>query len=312
MSAAGRLDPDLLAPFQRFPLGRSNLHDIPQARAIAEEMIAALKAQSSAFEGVITEDRQVPGPDGAPEVAVRIYQPTERPATLPALLWIHGGGYVRGSVEEHDLYVKQLVKAVKCVAVSVEYRLAPEHPFPAPLEDCYAALTWLVTHAADLGVDPQRVAVGGGSAGGGLAAGLALLTRDRADVHETFQLLIYPMLDDRNVTQAGETVPDTIVWSRENNLIGWRAYLGREPGGDDVSSYAAAIRASDLVGLPPAYIAVGELDLFLNENFVLAQRPLAAGVSTELQSILGSTMASTSSRLPPMSPNASLQIATTF
>jgi len=166
--------------------------------------------------------------------------------------------------------------------VSVEYRLAPEHPFPAPVEDCYAVLKWLATHATELGVEQNRIAIGGASAGGGLAAGLALLARDRAEVNVAFQLLIYPMIDDRNVAQANETVPDTLLWSRENNLIGWQSYLGGEPGGEDVPAYAAAFRATDLTGLPPTYIPVGELDLFLHENIAYAQRLLQAGVPTEL------------------------------
>jgi acetyl esterase/lipase len=201
---------------------------------------------------------------------------------LPALLWIHGGGYVLGSVERDDLLAKHLARVGQCVVASVEYRLAPEHPFPAPVEDCYAALKWLSTHSADLGVNKSRIAIGGASAGGGLAAGLALVARDRAEVDVAFQLLIYPMIDDRNIVPASETAPDTFVWTRENNRMGWRAYLGREPGGADVSPYAAAARATDLRGLPPAYIPVGDLDLFLDENITYAQRLLTAGVPTEL------------------------------
>jgi acetyl esterase/lipase len=247
-----------------------------------DELAAAQMAKAPPIEGVHTEDRWVPGPAGAPEVFVRIYQPTDRPDTLPALLWIHGGGYVLGSVERDDLLAKHLAKVAQCVVVSVEYRLAPEHPFPAPIEDCYAALKWLSAQSAELGVNRSRIAVGGASAGGGLAAGLALLARDRAEIELTFQLLIYPMIDDRNVAPPSATVPDTLVWTRENNLMGWRAYLGREPGGADVSCYAAAARATDLRGLPPAYIPVGDLDLFLDENIAYAQRLMAAGVPTEL------------------------------
>lgn len=280
-----QVDPELLAPLEGFLTffgGGLNLHDIPAVRATSEQMTAAMKAQLPPFEGVTTEDRHVPGPEGAPDVFVRIYWPTERIGSLPALLWIHGGGYVVGNVEGDDFYVKQLVKDVGCVVVSVEYRLAPEHPFPAPVEDCYAALKWLASNATELGIKQERIAIGGASAGGGLAAGLALLVRDRAEVNVAFQLLMYPMIDDRNVTQASETVPDTLLWSRENNLIGWRSYLGGEPGREDVSPYAAALRATDLTGLPPAYIPVGELDLFLHENIEYAQRLLEAGVPTEL------------------------------
>jgi acetyl esterase/lipase len=278
-----RLDPELAAPLETFLSltgGGLDLYDIPATRKRMDEMAAAQMAKMPAIEGIASMDRHVPGPDG--DVFVRIYQPTDRPATLPALVWIHGGGYVLGSVERDDLLAAHLAKVAQCVVVSVEYRIAPEYPSPAAVEDCYAALKWLATHTSELGVDLSRIAIGGASAGGGVAAGLALLTRDRAEVELAFQLLIYPMIDDRNIAPASETRPDTYVWTRENNLMGWRAYLGCEPGGDDVSPYAAASRATDLSGLPPAYIPVGELDLFLDENIDYAQRLLAAGVPTEL------------------------------
>jgi acetyl esterase/lipase len=285
MTTTDRLDPELAAPLATWlnaTNGGINLHDIPAARKTMDELAAAQMAKAQPIEGVGTQDRQVPGPQGGPDVFVRVYQPTDRPATLPALLWIHGGGYVLGSVERDDLLAKHLARVGQCVVASVEYRLAPEYPFPAPVEDCYAALKWLSAHSAELGVNKSRIAIGGASAGGGLAAGLALLARDRAEVEVAFQLLIYPMIDDRNIAPASATVPDTFVWSRENNRMGWRAYLGYEPGGKDVSPYAAAARASDLKGLPPAYIPVGDLDLFLDENITYAQRLLAAGVPTEL------------------------------
>lgn len=283
MNMKDRLDPELAAPLETFLSltgGGLDLYDIPATRKRMDEMAAAQMAKMPVIEGIASMDRHVPGPDG--DVFVRIYQPTDRPTTLPALVWIHGGGYVLGSVERDDLLAKHLAKVAQCLVVSVEYRIAPEYPSPAAVEDCYAALKWLATHTSELGVDLSRIAIGGASAGGGVAAGLALLTRDRAEVELAFQLLIYPMIDDRNVAPASETRPDTYVWTRENNLMGWRAYLGCEPGGEDVSPYAAASRATDLAGLPPAYIPVGELDLFLDENIDYAQRLLAAGVPTEL------------------------------
>lgn len=285
MTMTSRLDPELAAPLDAWrnaTKGGIDLHDIPAARKTMDELAEAQMAKAQPIEGVSSVDKKIPGPAGAPDVFVRIYQPTDRPATLPALLWIHGGGYVLGSVERDDLLAKHLAKVGQCVVASVEYRLAPEHPFPAPVEDCYAALKWLATHSAEFGINTSRIAIGGASAGGGLAASLALLTRDRAEVEVAFQLLIYPMIDDRNIAPASATVPDTFVWTRENNLMGWRALLGREPGGAEVSPYAAASRATDLRGLPPAYIPVGDLDLFLDENILYAQRLLAAGVPTEL------------------------------
>lgn len=285
MSMHDRLDPELAQPLQDFLAatgGGIALDDIPAMRATLRQLNDIMKTLVPPVEGVVSEDRQVPGPEGAPDVPVRIYQPVERSPQLPALLWIHGGGYVLGDIEGDDLRARQFAKDLDCVVVSVEYRLAPEHPFPAPIEDCYAALRWLAATAGELGVDRSRIAIGGASAGGGLAAGLALLARDRGEVPLAFQLLIYPMIDDRNVAPAGEQYPDTLIWSRANNIVGWRSYLGQDGGGDDVSPYAAAFRATDLAGLPPAYVPVGDIDLFIDEDILYAQRLIQAGVPTEL------------------------------
>jgi acetyl esterase/lipase len=283
MNFMDQLDPELRVVLERFPTeGAVDLNNIPAARAKMKKLFTTLQVTLPAVEGVTSQDQSVPGPQGDPDVRVRIYQPNDRPSILPALLWIHGGGYVMGDIEQDDRLMKQLVKRVGFVAVSVDYRLPPEHPFPAPVEDCYAGLRWLFAHAGDLGVDPSRIAIGGASAGGGLAAGLALLARDRREVQVAFQLLIYPMIDDRNVTPASYAITDPRVWHRESNRLGWKAYLGREGGGNDVSPYAAAARATDLTNLPPAYIPVGTLDLFIDENIEYAQRLIQAGVPTEL------------------------------
>ncbi len=259
-----------------------DLHDIPTTRARLAEMDAAARVGVPDVEGVSVDARLVPGPMGAPDVPVRVYQPIDRPKTLPALLWIHGGGYVLGEARGDDLQCEHYAREVGCVVVSVDYRLAPEHPFPAPIEDCYAALKWLAGSAAELGVDRSRIAIGGASAGGGLAAGLALLARDPAEVPVCFQLLIYPMIDDRNVQPASEAGSDHILWTRERNLIGWTSYLGHAPGGPDTSAYAAPSRAIDLSGLPPAYVMVGDVDLFLQEDVEYARRLMASGVPAEL------------------------------
>jgi acetyl esterase/lipase len=283
MNFMDQLDPELRVVLEAFPAeGAVNLNDIPAARAKLRKLLTAMQATLPAVEGVTSQDQSVPGPHGDPAVRVRIYQPADRPSILPALLWIHGGGYVLGDIEQDDRLMKQLVKSVGCVAASVDYRLAPEHPFPAPVEDCYAALKWLFAHAGELGVDPTRIAIGGASGGGGLTAGLALLARDRGEVKVAFQLLIYPMINDRNNTPASYAITDPRVWHRESNRLGWKAYLGRDGGGDDVSPYAAAARATDLSNLPPAYIPVGALDLFIDENIEYAQRLIQAGVPTEL------------------------------
>jgi len=280
---ADLLDPELVGPLKmRLSLVPVNLHDIPATRVAGERLVAEIKKQSPPIEGVITDDRNVPGPPNAPNVFIRVYRPTNRTDILPALLWIHGGGFVLSNVEGSDLQIKRLTKAIDCVVASVEYRRAPENPYPAAIEDCYAALKWMASNTRELGIDKNRLAIGGGSAGGGLAASLALLARDRAEVNIVFQLLIYPMIDDTNVTQASPTVPDTLLWTRESNLLGWKAYLGADFGKKTVSAYAAAFRAKDLTGLPPAYIVLGELDPFLKEDITYAQRLINANVPTEL------------------------------
>src|SRR5262245_1468409 len=283
MNFLDQVDPEIRVVLEAMPTdGAVDLNNIPAARAKMRKLFTKMQANLPAIEGVNGHDHSVPGRQGDPAVRVRVYQPHERPRLLPALLWIHGGGYVMGDIEQDDRLMQQLVTRVGCVAVSVDYRLPPEHPFPAPVEDCYAGLQWLFAHVGDLGVEPSRIAIGGASAGGGLAAGLALLTRDRGEVPVAFQLLIYPMIDDRNVTPASYAITDPRVWHRESNRLGWKAYLGRDGGGEDVSPDAAATRATDLTRLPSAYIPVGALDLFIDENIEYAQRLIQAGVPTEL------------------------------
>jgi acetyl esterase/lipase len=283
MTFVEQLDPELRAVVEKLPTDRPlDLSQIPTARAKMNKMVTALLAGMPAVEGVKSQDQFAPGSQGDPAVRVRVYQPNDQSGKLPALYWIHGGGYVMGDIDQDDRLMKQLVKRIGCVAVSVDYRLAPEHPFPAPVEDCYAGLKWLFAQAGELGVDPSRIAIGGASGGGGLCAGLALMTRDRGEVRPAFQLLIYPMIDDRNATPASHAITDPRMWNRESNRLGWKAYLGRDGGGTGVSPYAAASRATDLTNLPPAYIPVGALDLFVDENIEYAQRLVQAGVPTEL------------------------------
>jgi acetyl esterase/lipase len=283
MNFVEQLDPELRVAVEKLPTDRPlDLTQIPAARVKMKKMVTTMLASLPAVEGVSSRDEFAPGPQGDPDVRVRVYQPKDQPGALPALYWIHGGGYVMGDIDQDDRLMMQLVKRIGCVAVSVDYRLAPEHPFPAPVEDCYAGLKWLFRHAGELGVDPSHIAIGGASGGGGLCAGLALLTRDRGEMKVAFQLLIYPMIDDRNVTPASYAITDPRMWNREANHLGWKAYLGRDGGGADVSPYAAASRATDLSNLPPAYIPVGALDLFVDENIEYAQRLVQAGVPVEL------------------------------
>ncbi len=289
MDLTKRIDPELLPLLEMMPAnGAFNFNDLETAREISNRVFAEMNSQMPHVKGVVTEDISIPGPYNAPGIDVRVYTPKDSSKPSAGMLWIHGGGYILGDYTLDDFTVKQMSVDTGCVCVSVNYRLAPECPFPAAIEDCYAALKWMVKNNDKLGIDKTRVAIGGGSAGGGLAAGLALLTRDRGEIDIAFQLLIYPMIDDRNVTPSSNLIDDPRTWDREKNIFAWKAYLG-DSIEDDVSPYAAAFRATDLTGLPSAYIAVGELDLFLDENMEYAQRLLQAGVSTELHIYPGAT-----------------------
>lgn len=246
------------------------------------ETIAARRAARAAIPGptpppttTVFRDEHV---DDA--VRIRIYSPPTGGPLRPCVHWIHGGGYISGTALTVDPRLNRWVEALDCVVVAVEYRLAPEHPYPTPLEDCYAALTWTVTHADELGVDPARLVVAGSSAGAGLAAAVALLARDRGGPQLAQQVLLYPMLDDRQTTPSSR-MDGTAVWGRPANALGWRAYLGRDALAD-VPAYAAPARAVDLAGLPPAFVAAGGADLFRDESIAYASRLLEAGVPTEL------------------------------
>jgi len=218
-------------------------------------------------------------------ISVRMHRP---PAGAkpphPALLWIHGGGYVIGNAWQDDPLCRLVAERLGILVAAVDYRLAPEHPFPVPLHDCHDALVWL---AARTDVDENRVAIGGASAGGGLAAALALLARDRGEVSPVFQLLTYPMLDDRTALRTDIDERDVRLWNSRSNNFGWRCYLGTEPGSPGVDGLAAPGRHEDLSGLPPAWIGVGTLDLFEDEDLAYAERLGAAGVDCDVQVIDG-------------------------
>lgn len=213
-------------------------------------------------------------------VGVRLFRPAG-PASAPgpALLWIHGGGYVIGEAAQDDLLCRRFATELGATVVSVNYRLAPEHPYPAPVEDCYAALRWM---AGLPSVDPARVAIGGASAGGGLAASLALMARDRGEIPLAAQLLVYPMIDDRTVHRTGLDNPGHRLWNQSSNRFGWRAYLG---GADP--DVAVPARRTDLAGLPQAWIGVGTLDLFHDEDLAYAEQLRAAGVPCEVMVVDG-------------------------
>ena len=217
---------------------------------------------------------------------LRVYRPVAATGTTPALFWIHGGGYIQGSPIQDEGFAIAVARELGITVASIRYRLAPTHPSPAAVEDAYAALLWLANHAAERGVDPARIAIGGASAGGGLAAALVLYAHDRGEVHPVFQLLRYPMLDDRTVTRDLDD-RKARLWTNQNNRYGWTAYLGQEPGGPGVSPYAAPARREDVTGLPPAWIGVGTLDLFHDEDLEYARRLREAGGEVSVDVVPG-------------------------
>ncbi len=256
--------------------------DYAAARAGEAALLEALPAYQPALP-VKVLDVLVPGPDGAPPVPVRVYTPAGSDAPRPGLVYLHGGGFVLGSLELYHSDVLRIADQVGAVVVSVDYRLAPEHRFPAGLEDCYAALAWTAENATELGIDPARIAVGGESAGGGLSAAVALLARDRSGPSLCFQYLGTPELDDRLDSPSMQAFHDTPLWNRPNAEVSWDYYLGEGVRGSEcVEPYAAPARHTDLTGLPPALVTTCEFDPLRDEGIAYAQRLAQAGVQTEL------------------------------
>ncbi|MFF2533788.1 alpha/beta hydrolase [Brevibacillus sp. NPDC058079] len=232
-------------------------------------------------EDVRTTSRMIPGAAG--EMLAKIYEPVQRTGSkLPAMLWIHGGGYVMGHPDMDDALCERFVQAANCVVVSVDYRLAPEHPYPAAIHDCYAGLTWMTDEAESLGIDLERVAIAGASGGGGLTAALALMARDKGGPALIFQMPLYPMIDNRNRTASSyEIEAENATWNRTNNLAAWSMYLGEGAADSQVFAYAVPSRAENLAGLPPTYTCVGQLDLFRDETIEYVARLAQAGVDVE-------------------------------
>ena len=280
MDFLAAVDPELAAhpdPFLPAALVTAVGDDPLLARQLNDEVVAQMTQELSPST-VTAEERTIPGPDG--EIPIVIYQPPDE-APRPGLLWIHGGGYITGTARD-DINGYAFAEHVGATVVSVDYRLAPEVTYSESVSDCFVALNWLVDHAGELGVIKNRVAIGGASAGGGLSAGLTLYNRDQGGPAIAFQLLIYPMIDNTHNTPSGHEITFERVWNRAVSLKAWRMYLGEEYGTDQVSPYAAAARATDLSGLPPAFVTVGTLDLFRDESIDYAQRLMAAGIPTEL------------------------------
>ena len=252
-------DPELQPFAAMFPA--ANLNNPAAARAELDQMVAQMQSTVD-VSGLDIIDRAIPGPDDESELPVRIYTPTDHDGERPGLLYIHGGGFVVGNLDTEHASAAMIARQIGAVVVSVDYRLAPEHPWPVGIEDCYAALGWFHEHAKSLKVDRERIGVMGQSAGGGLAAALALLARDRNGPALCFQYLGIPELDDRLETASMRDFVDTPLWSRPNAEVSWQFYLGErfKPGDRDVPAYAAPARVDDASGLPPAYISVMEFD----------------------------------------------------
>ncbi len=234
------------------------------------------------------EMRRIPGTKGQPEVSIAVIGARRDGGNRPAVLHIHGGGFILGRMQDTFVASQQLSEELDCVVVEVEYRLSPETVFPGPLEDCHTALVWLHANAAELGVNSSSIAVMGESAGGGMAAMLAIAARDRGSVPLCYQVLIYPMLDDR--TGTTRRVPPfigTIGWNEAGNAVGWSSLMGVPAGSDRVPIGAVPARTSDLSGLPPTFIGVGAIDLFVDENIAYAQRLIAHAVPTQLLVVPG-------------------------
>ena len=273
------VDPQLLPLLDAWPTVELSTDKLPALR----NMPPRIAVNPADLERADMEIRKIPGPKDAPDVEVRIYRPHGVSDVLPAVLHIHGGGYVAGRAAMMEAAHRPLVADLRCCVVSVEYRLAPETAYPGAVEDCYAALRYICSNDRDLAIDTARLGVMGESAGGGLAAALALLARDRREFKLSFQHLIYPMLDDRTcVTENPHPHVGEFIWTPHNNRFGWASLLGKAPGSSDVSIYAAAARAQDLSGLPRTFIATGALDLFLEENLDYARRLIRSGVPVEL------------------------------
>jgi acetyl esterase/lipase len=275
------MNPELQEAFRRAP-SIDNTMDLVEIREALDAVLGGMTEAAAVSDRVISEDRRIPGAPGSPDVSVRLYRPVGKSAgPLPAVLYIHAGGFFFGNIDICDALCTHYVEAVGCALVSVDYRLAPENPYPAAIDDCYAALSWMHQSADELHIDRERIALCGASAGGCLVAATALLARDRGDFKVAFQILTYPCLDHRAVTPSSRAIFDWRVWNTPLAEKSWKAYL-RQDISSDVPPYASPAMAKDLSGLPPAYIAICELDVLRDEAVEYATRLCNAGVSTEL------------------------------
>jgi acetyl esterase len=273
------IDIELVSYLEAVP--EYSLADYEYAREVSEGLVGGGLVYESSIP-LQVEDIHIPGPQGAPEIQVRVYTPENAGGPLPGLVYIHGGGWITVSIEAFNNDCLRIADQARVVVVSVGYRVAPEDRYPAAVEDCHTALRWTAEHATELGIDPGRLGVGGESAGAGLSACLAILARDRGGPAVSFQYLGVPALDDKLEQKSAIDFVDTPLLWRSELEVAWSSYLGDLYGTDDVPAYAAAWRATDLSGLPRAYIYVAEFDPLRDEGLAYAQRLIHAGVQVEL------------------------------
>lgn len=305
MSLPDRIDPAsrqaLEAMLEQMPGGINAIPDLARRREVAAGLDRRRRVESSPR--LVIENRTVPASAGH-GIPVRVYLPHGKLAGAPLVFFMHGGGMVMGSLDGGDPLAARLGEELGAVVVSVDYRLAPEHPYPAGLDDCMDALRWAAAHAERLGADPRRLVVFGGSAGGGLALATALRARDEDGPRPLLVMAPYPMIDPTDASDSARRLPDLGTWDRANNAEAWRWYLGGHPA----DGYAAPALAADLAGLPATFIDIGTEDIFLDESIDFAQRLAAAGVPTELHVYPGAYHASED--LAPEAPLSRTILAT--
>ena len=303
MSIENQLDPESAIPLQAlleaFPGGFNSVADIVERRAMLEQLQTAARAQLPHNPNVTMSTHQVEQSEATEPLEIRIYRPTQSAGVLPCLANIHGGGMIMGSLDIEDPNCRALCETLNICIASIDYRKAPEHPYPAAPRDCYAGIKWLAEHAEEMQIDPTNLGLIGFSAGGCLAIAVALMIRDLGGPQLKYLVPVYPMLDDRNETPSSKAITNVGVWDRSTNIEAWDWYLGSQ----EADGYAAPARMQDLSGLPPTFISVGSMDLFYDECVAFAKRLKDAGVATEFKTYAGAYHAS-----ERMAPDAALSV----
>ena len=281
------IDPELLPHIEQFPMLVLTGENLKQTRRQLNQMSLEAAAGIEGFDHVTVTDELIAGPSRDQTLRLRLYSLHDSTSPRPCLLWIHGGGYILGCPEMDELLLCRTAEEVGCLVVTVDYRLAPEHPYPAALDDCDAALGWILENAGELSVEQRSLALAGASAGGGLAAALALRAKCQRPGAVTFQCLIYPMLDHRNVAAAPGVGGGYRLWDLDNNRFAWDAYLHPNDPSQRPSPFASPATARQLDGLPPTYLCIGDQDLFYVESIDYVRRLRDGKVPVDLDIVPG-------------------------